>query len=92
LRVSREKVENVVKAPMNPTPRKLLRRGSISVFSERIDRNPMRKQPVMLTAKVPHGKMPAVERKPALETVRETMYRETAPRAPPAAIESRLCT
>jgi len=52
--VSKEKVENVVNPPQNPTVRNTLTKGEISSFS--LNPNmimPIRRQPMKFTAKVP---------------------------------------
>ena len=58
LRLSIEKVENVVKPPQNPTPTKRYNLFNNKLFSlaNVVINNPNKKQPIILTRKVPNGK------------------------------------
>ncbi len=58
LRLSIEKAENVVKPPQNPTPTKRYNLFNNKLFSLANDviNNPNKKQPIILTRKVPNGK------------------------------------
>ncbi len=82
LNVSIVNEENVVKPPNKPTKTKNLILGLIINFSKKENKNPIKKQPVIFTIKVPSGKRVLKSRIVKVES----KYLERDPIAPPIAI------